>query len=162
MQALSRGDKAAAAGFARQLLLRRATDLNADQVLGVLGLEAGDLAAARRHLEAANSAAPNQAQIINTLGVALRRQGETGAARRAFRRAGELGLIDGWRNLGNLEAKERNSKALIGAYEHALAISAGDPASHAALAQEYERLHDVARAKAHAQQALAGDPGNEI
>ena len=162
MQALSRGDKAAAAGFARQLLLRRATDPNAHQVLGVIALEAGDLAAARRHLETANGAAPNQAQIINTLGVALRRQGETEAARRAFARAGELGLIDGWRNLGNLEAKERNSKALIAAYERALAISAVDPASHAALAQEYERLHDVARAKTHAQQALAKDPNNDI
>lgn len=162
MQALSRGDKAAAGGLARQILLRRAGDPNAHQVLGVIALEAGDLTAARRHLEAANAAAPNQAQIVNTLGVALRRLGETQGARGAFARAGELGLIDGWRNLGGLEAKERNSKATIAAYERVLAISRRDPAAHAALAQEYERLHDLARAKAHGQEALAGDPGNEI
>lgn len=162
MQALSRGDKGAAGGLARQLLLRRAMDPNAHQVLGVIALEAGDLATARRHLETANKAAPNQAQIVNTLGVTLRRLGETEAARRAFARAGELGLIDGWRNLGGLEAKARNSKATIAAYERALAISRRDAAAHAALAQEYERLHDLTRAKEHAQEALAGDPDNEI
>ncbi|MGH6949864.1 MAG: tetratricopeptide repeat-containing sulfotransferase family protein, partial [Vitreimonas sp.] len=58
--------------------------------------------------------------------------------------------------------KERNSKATIAAYERALAISRRDPAAHAALAQEYERLHDLARARTHAEQALAGDPANEI
>src|SRR5262245_22229837 len=65
MQAFTNGDRTAAKDLARQLLLRRASDPNAHQILGVIALDAGDVAAARRHLEAANAAAPNQGPIVN-------------------------------------------------------------------------------------------------
>ncbi|HYD87339.1 MAG TPA: sulfotransferase [Vitreimonas sp.] len=159
--ALSRGDRAGAQSMARQLLLGRPHDPNANLVLGALALEAGDLAAARRHLERAAQAAPNQGHIVNTLGVALRRSGELDGARKNFARAGELGLIDGWRNLGNLEELEHNADASIAAYRRALQLAPEDAASHGALAQAYERRHDLERARTHAERALKSDPRNE-
>jgi Flp pilus assembly protein TadD len=159
--ALARRDHAAAKQLAQVLILRHPADPNANQVLGLIALESGDVAAAKRHLERANQSAPNSPQIINALGVALRRLGDIAAARAAFTRAGELNLIDGLRNLGNLEDIAHNADASIAAYQRALKLSAGDPASHGALAQAFERRHDLARAKAHAEKALAGDPANE-
>ncbi len=159
--ALSRRDFESARTLARQALLLRPLDANAHQVLGVIGLEIGDAAGAKKHLSAANAAAPNQAPILNSLGVALRRLGEIDAARAAFQRAGELGLIDGWRNLGNLEELALRFEASVAAYQKALRIAPRDAASHAALARAFERKHDLSQAKAHAEQSLASDPGNE-
>lgn len=160
--ALARRDLAAAQVLALQLLSHRPLDPNANQILGLIALEQGDPAAARNYLERANDVAPNQPPILNSLGAALRRLGETDAARAAFKRAGEGGLIDGWRNLGNVEEMERRSDESIAAYQRALKLAPTDPGSHAALAQAFERRHDLARAKAHAEKALSGDPGNEI
>ncbi len=160
-QAFSQGDRAAAANFARAVLARAPLEPNANQILGIVALEAGDPNAARAHLLRADASAPNQPQILNTLGVALRRCGDITGARDRFRRSGELGLIDGWRNLGNLEEIERNTEASIAAYQKALRIAANDPASHAALARAAETRHDLAAAKTHAETALRGDPNNE-
>jgi tetratricopeptide (TPR) repeat protein len=162
VSAFSRGDRAEAARLARQLLALSPLDPNANQILGITLLEAGDAAGAKAHLLRADASAPNQAQIVNTLGAALRRLGEIEAARARFRRAGELGLIDGWRNLGALEEGERRFDASLAAYERALGLAQDDPASHAALAQAHERRHDLARARDHAQRALAGDATNDI
>ena len=162
MQAFSRGDRAAAANFARLVVLRRPGDVNARQILGFMALEAGDAPAARTHLEAAKAAAPEQAQIVNALGVALRLLGDLAGARREFARAGELGLIDGWRNLGSIESLGGDRAASIAAYERALALAPGDVAAHAALAHAFETGHDLARAKQHAQAALRADPENSI
>jgi hypothetical protein len=57
-RAYAGGDKAGAAGLARQVLLRRPGEARALQLLGVVALDAGDFAAARRHLEASNAAQP--------------------------------------------------------------------------------------------------------
>lgn len=103
MAALASGDHVAARRFADELLVRNGADPNARQVLGALALEAGDVATAISHLERANEAAPNQALILNTLGVALRRAGETVRARAMLTQAGKLGLAEAWSNLGNLE-----------------------------------------------------------
>ena len=146
--ALSRGDLSTAKQIALDLVLRRPLDPNANQILGVVALEQGDLAGAKRHLERANQAAPRQANILNTLGVVVRK-------------LGQLGSIDAWRNLGNLEAEEHNGEAAIGAYQKALRVSPNDPAAHAGLARAYEGRHDLSRAKAHAEAALRGDAGNE-
>lgn len=162
MQAFGRRDFAMAQQLARQLLLRNPLDANANQLLGAIALESGDASGAKTYLERAEKAAPNQPQILNTLGVASRRAGDAAAARRAFTRAGELGLIDGWRNLGMLENLEQNADASMAAYQRALRIAARDPAAHAALAEAYERKHDLGRAKSHAMIALDGDPANEI
>jgi Flp pilus assembly protein TadD len=162
MAAFARQDFQVAQELARALILSRPLDPNANQILGLIALERGDPATAKRHLERARQSAPNSPQIINSLGAALRRLGDVAGARAAFTRAGELGLIDGWRNLGNLEDIEYNPDASIAAYEHALRISPSDAAAHAALAQAFERRHDLARAKAHAAKALARDPANEI
>lgn len=161
MAAMAKRDFAAAKSHAQALVLRNPNDANANQILGVIALEQGDAANAKRFLERAVQAAPNQAQIVNTLGVALRRLGETDAARDAFRRAGALGSIDGWRNLGNLEDVEQRYDASIAAYEHALRIAPSDAAAHGALAAAYERRHDLARARSHAERALASDARNE-
>ncbi|MGE0741444.1 MAG: sulfotransferase [Hyphomonadaceae bacterium] len=147
--------------LAQALLLRRPLDPNANQLLGLVALEQNDPATAKRHLERANQAAPGQPAILNSLGVALNRCGDTDAARAMFLRAGEGGLIDGWRNLGNLEERALNYDASISAYQRALRIAPNDPASHGALAQAYERRHDVTQARKHADKALAGDPSNE-
>lgn len=160
--AFARRDFAAAQGFARQLLLLNLRDPNASQILGLIALEQGDAAAAKAHLQRADASAPNQPPILNSLGVALRRLGEADAARAAFKRSGEGGLIDAWRNLGNLEEVARRAEASIAAYKRALLLAPRDPASHAALAQAYERRHELDRARTHALEALGGDPGNEI
>jgi len=161
-QAYARGDRGAAQNFARLLLLQRPGDASALQMLGVIALEAGDGAAARRHLEAANKAAPNQPHVVNALGGALRLTGDLDGARRAFARAGELGLIDGWRNLGSIEATAKNSAASIAAYENALKLNPADAASHAQLAHIFETRHNLARAKEHAEATLRLDPRNSI
>lgn len=158
--ALARRDFATARNLAEQVLLRRPLDPNANQVLGLAALECGDASTAKRCLTAADQAAPGQPAIVNSLAVARQRLGEIDAARAGFARAGALGLIDGWRNLGNLEETALRFEASLNAYERALALSPRDPATNAALARAHERKHDLARAKSHALAALAADPGN--
>lgn len=159
LQAASRayagGDKAGAASLARQVLLRSPGNATALQILGVVALDAGDFVSARRHLEASNAAKPNAA-TLNMIGVAASRLGDLPAARGAFARSGELGLVDGWRNLAISEKGE----AQVVAYQKALALAPNDAASHAGLAQALESHHDVARAKEHANLALRLDPSN--
>lgn len=156
-RAYASGDKPGAAGLARQTLLRRPGDAAALQILGVVALDSGDAASARRHLEASNAARAN-AVTLNMIGVAAGRMGDAFAARDAFTRAGEMGLVDGWRNLGVTEKGE----AQITAYRKALELAPNDAASHAGLAQAFEARHDLARAKDHAATALRLNAGNVI
>ena len=151
------GNKAGAASLARQVLLRNPGNSAALQILGVVALDAGDFASARRHLEASNAAKPNAA-TLNMIGVAASHAGDLPAARAAFARSGELGLVDGWRNL----AVSEKGEAQVAAYQKALALAPNDAASHAGLAQALEVRHDVARAKEHAHQALRLDPANAL
>ncbi|MFT3728641.1 MAG: sulfotransferase [Terricaulis sp.] len=160
--AYARRDFAAARQFAQQVIARRPLDPNGNQILGLVALEQGDFVGAKRHLERANQAAPNQPAIMNALAVALRQLEEIEAARDFFTRAGAGGLIDAWRNLGNLENHARNPAAAMAAYERALRIAPGDAAAHAGLARGHEEAHDLARAKEHAEAALKSDPANEI
>lgn len=153
------GDKQGAAGLARQVLVRRPGDARALQLLGVVALDAGDFVAARRQLEASNAAQTNAA-TLNMIGVAARQLGDLTAARAAFTRAGELGLIDGWRNLALAAAGD--AAAVLAAYEKALALAPDDPASHAGLAQAYEARHDLSRARRHANAALKRDAANVV
>ncbi len=71
-RAYARGDRVNAAAFARQALLRWPGEAAALQILGVVALDAGDFAVARRHLEAANSTQTN-ALTFNLIGVAADR-----------------------------------------------------------------------------------------
>lgn len=160
--ALARRDYAGAKQAAEQVLRERPSDAGANQILGLVALEQGDAIAAKQHLQRADKAAPGQPHILNALGIALRRNGEIAEARRAFTRAGERGLIDGWRNLGNLEALAGDAPATVKAYEKAVVINAKDAASHAGLAQALELTHALDRARDHANKALAFDAGNEV
>jgi tetratricopeptide (TPR) repeat protein len=161
-QAFARGDRAGAADLARQLLVRWPGDARARHLLGVIALDAGDAAAARRHLEAAAAALPEDAGVANALGVALRMLGELDAARAAYVRAGGRGLIDGWRNLGALELTAKNFDASVAAYQRALALAPRDADANAQLAHIFETRHDLESAKRHAAAALAADPANAI
>lgn len=160
--ALGRRDFAMARQSAEQILRDRPSDAGANQILGLVALEQGDISAALAHLQRADKAAPGQPHILNALGVALRRSGALAEARRAFTRAGERGLIDGWRNLGNLEANAGNALATAKAYERALTLNSGDVRSHAGAAQAYELLHQLDRAREHANKAIALDPANDV
>lgn len=161
LQAASRayagGDKAGAASLARQVLLRSSGNAMALQILGVVALDAGDFTSARRHLEGSNAAKPNAA-TLNMIGVAANRSGDLVAARAAFTRSGEMGLVDGWRNLAISERGE----AQVAAYQRAITLAPKDAASHAGLAQALEARHDVARASEHANLALRLDPANAL
>lgn len=156
-RAYAGGDKQGAAVLARQVLVHLPAEATALQILGVVALDLGDAAEARRQLEASNAARPN-AVTFNMIGVAAGRLGDAGAAREAFTRAGELGLVDGWRNLGVTEKGD----AQIAAYEKAIALAPNDASSHAGLAQAFEGRHDLARAKEHGDVALRVDAGNVI
>jgi Tfp pilus assembly protein PilF len=160
--ALARRDFAAARQAAAQVLRDRPSDAGANQILGLVALEDGDAVNARIYLQKADRAAPGQPHILNALGIALRRSGDVAEARRAFARAGERGLIDGWRNLGNLEALAGDAVATAKAYERALKSNASDVASLAGLGQAKELLHDLASARALAEAALAIDASSEI
>jgi len=160
--ALARRDFAGAKQAAEQVLRDRPSDAAANQILGLVALEQGDATAAKSFLQRADKAAPGQPHILNALGIALRRTGDVTEARRAFSRAGERGLIDGWRNLGNLEALAGDAAAAANAYERALKLNAADVASLAGLAQAKELLHDLIAARTHAESALAIDANNEI
>lgn len=154
-RAYASGDRAGAAALARQVLLRRPGDVVALQILGVVALDDGDAVSARQHLEASNAARPN-AVNFNMIGVAADRLGDVVAARSAFARAGQLGLAEGWRNLGVIEKGD----AQIAAYKNALALAPNDAGSHAGLAQALEVRHDLAQAKAHAVKAIQLDVFN--
>ncbi|MCX7356821.1 MAG: sulfotransferase [Alphaproteobacteria bacterium] len=162
MAALARRDFAAAKVAADAVLAQRAGDAGANQVLGIVALEGGDAALAKTYLSRADASAPGNAPIINLLGVASQRLGELEAARRLFSRAGQRGLIDGWRNLGDLESASGNAPAAAQAYEHALSLNADDAPSHAGLAQASELLHRNELARSHATRALSLDPQSEI
>ena len=161
MQAWATGDAARAEAMAREILLTAPNEPNARQVLGLASLRAGRAAKAVAHLRAADAAAPNQAPILNSLGVALRQTGDTDGARRAYARAGALGLADAWRNLGSLERGENRIDAALAAFEKALALLPSASA-HANLAQLHEVRHQLDRAREHADAALRLDPKNEI
>jgi tetratricopeptide (TPR) repeat protein len=154
-RAYAGGDRAGAASLARQALLRRPGHAQALQLLGVIALDAGEYAAARRHLEAV--ARPDRV-TLNMIGVAAQRLGDGEAARAAFTRAGELGLVDGWRNLAVSESSDTGKR--IAAYQRALALAPDDAAAHAGLAQAFEGRHDLVRAREHAGAALRADPAN--
>lgn len=154
-RAYAGGDKPGAAALARQVLLRAPGEATALQILGVVALDAGDFAVARRNLEASNAARPNAA-TFNMIGVAAGRLGDAEGARVAFTRAGELGLVDGWRNL----ALSEKGAAQVEAYRRALALAPNDVASHAGLALALEARHDLAGARTHANTALQLDPAN--
>lgn len=162
VQALARGDGAEAKRLASLLMQQRPNDANANQVLGILALRAGDHAGARAYLERADATAPGQVAILNTLAVATRGAGDVAAARRLYQRAGDLGSADAWRNLGNLEQAEGNHDAAIAAYETAAKLEPNDARAYAAMAQSFEQKHDVEQAKRCAQQALSLAPDNEI
>ncbi len=161
-QAMARGDAAEAQRLASLLLQQRPADANAHQVLGLLALRAGDAATAREHLEQADAAVPGQAAIINALAGATRATGDVARARALFRCAGELGLADAWRNLGNLDQGANDYAAAIVAYENAARLQPNDARAHAGLAHAFEQRHDVDRAKASAERALSLAPDNEI
>ncbi len=161
-QAYGRGDRAAAGDLARQLLMRRPGDGRARFLLGLIALDGGDVVMARRHLDAASAAMPEDPNVANAHGVALRMVGELDAARAAYARAGQRGLIDGWRNLGALELAERKLDASEQAYGQALKLAPRDGDANARLAHIYEARHDLERARAHANVALAADAGNAI
>lgn len=156
-RAYAGGDRPGAAALARQVLLRAPAEATALQILGVIALDGGDHAAARRHLEASNAARPNAA-TFNMIGVAAGRMGDTSAARAAFMRAGELGLAEGWRNLAVMERGEAQADA----YRRALALAPNDAGLHAGLAQTLEARHDIAGAEAYAHNALRVDPANIV
>lgn len=160
--ALTRRDFAAAKQAAEQVLRARRSDAGANQILGIVALEQNDLATALLHLQRADKAAPGQPHILNALGIALRRSGDISGARRAFTRAGERGLPDAWRNLAIVEANAGDAPATIKACEKALALNANDAVAHAGLAEAWERMHDLDRAREHADRALALDAGNEV
>lgn len=160
--ALARRDFAGAKQAAEQVLRERASDAGANQILGLVALEQGDPPLAKQYLQRADKAAPGQPHILNALGIALRRTGDLVEARRAFSRAGERGLIDGWRNLGNLEANDGDAPATVKAYEKALTLNANDAASHAGIAQALELLHQLEKARLHAETALKLDAANEV
>ncbi|MEQ1811407.1 MAG: sulfotransferase [Terricaulis sp.] len=156
-RAYAGGDKAGAEALARQVLARVPGEATALQILGVVALDGGAFAEARRQLEASNAARPN-AVTFNMIGVAAGRMGDASGARAAFSRAGELGLVEGWRNLGISEKGE----AQIAAFTRALALSADDAVSHAGLAQAYEGRHDLSRAREHGEAALCLDANNGV
>lgn len=160
--ALVRRDFATARREAEVILLERPADAGANQILGFVALEEGDASNALRFLQRADKSAPGQPSTLNALGIAYRRTGAIAEARRAFTRAGERGLIEGWRNLGSLEAQGGDSDAAAAAYRRALAINAQDSASHAGLAQALELLHHLESARSHAERALVSDPQDEI
>jgi tetratricopeptide (TPR) repeat protein len=162
LQAMLRGDRREAGRLAHMAVDHRPQDANGLQVLGALALDAGDHLAALQHLAVAARAAPNQPNILNMLGIAQRRAGAAQEASASFRHAGELGSAQAWFNLGNLEVERGAPKAAIAAYESALRLAPGDARSHAALAFELERMHELGRATAHAQDALRLSPRNAI
>src|SRR5678815_909132 len=65
-------------------------------------------------------------------------------------------------NLGALERLAKNWDESIAAYKRVLTTVPKDAEAHAVLAAVYERRHDAKRAKAHAEQALAVDPNNDV
>lgn len=160
--ALNRRDFAAAQQAAEHVLRDRPGDPGGNQIMGLVALEQGDVVAAKNFLQRADKAAPGQPHILNALGIAHRRLGEIAEARRVFRRAAERGLAEAWRNLGNLEAFAGDAKATAQAYEAALKLNIDDPAAHAGLAQAFELMHDLTRARHHAEAALKLDPTNEV
>jgi tetratricopeptide (TPR) repeat protein len=161
MQAWATGDAARAEAIAREIFLVAPNEPNARQVLGLASLRAGRAAEAVAHLRAADAAAPNQAPILNSLGVALRQTGDLDGARHAYARAGALGLADAWRNLGGLERGENRIDAAMAAFEKALALQPSASA-HANLAQLHEMRHQLDRAREHADAAVRLDPKNEM
>ncbi|MBI3439224.1 MAG: sulfotransferase [Proteobacteria bacterium] len=84
------------------------------------------------------------------------------AMRPAFRRAGELGAGEAWRNLGNLEGDASDVDAAIAAYRAAVRVNDSDAAAHALLAQMLERRHALAEARTHAVRALSFNPNSDI
>jgi len=160
--ALARRDFAAALALGRQWVALRPLDAGANQVVGLAAMETGDLAAAKTHLQRASTGAPNEPNIHNALGIALKRGGELDRARAALRRAGELGAGEAWRNLGNLEGDANNVDAAIAAYRAAVLANGADAAAHASLAQMLERRHALTEARTHAERALQLDVNNDI
>jgi Flp pilus assembly protein TadD len=162
MAAFNRRDFPMALTLAKQWVGARPLDPGANQIAGVAALEMSDLAAAKAHLQRASAAAPKDANILNALGIALKRGGDGERARQAFKRAGELGAGEAWRNLGNLEGEANGVDAAIAAYRAAVGANGDDAAAHASLAQMLERRHALKEARSHAERALQLDGNSDI
>ncbi|MEZ5994181.1 MAG: sulfotransferase [Hyphomonadaceae bacterium] len=161
LEAWRRGDAGGAERAAQAVLSLAPREANALQVLAAVRLGQGRPAEAVHLLRAADSSAPDNASILNMLGLALRRAGAVSEARDALLRAGELGQGEAWRNLGELEAAAGRADAALLAFERAVAAQPASASAQAALSRTLEQRHDLARAKIHADLALKADPQSQ-
>jgi len=161
VEAWRKRDAVGAERHAREWLELRPDDPNGLQVLAAARLHLGHAGEAAELLSRADAVAPNQPAILNMLGQSLRRVHRHDEARAALVRAAELGLPEAWRRLGELETEIGDFGAAVAAFERGVAAAPNVAAAHAALAYALEQRRDTARAKEHAERALALDASSQ-
>jgi tetratricopeptide (TPR) repeat protein len=118
------GRLADAAAQCRQVLEAIPSEPNALHLLGIVHLMNGEAATAADTLTLAAECQPDNAEIHNSLGAALRASGRLDDAEASFRRAIKLnpGASQGYFNLGNTLAQARRHGDAENCYRTALSI----------------------------------------
>jgi predicted O-linked N-acetylglucosamine transferase (SPINDLY family) len=133
------------------------TDAETLLKLGCSLLEADKTAEAVRCLRQAAEMTPDSLPILEKLAEACHRRGQLLPALRAYDRLIELGAATAktWLATGNALTDVAEYAQAIGAYEHSIALGAGNPEAHHNLARALYRLGDLDRSVRHLETAVS-------
>jgi len=161
------GDNDKATPLAHSLLALAPHDADLLNLSGLLEQKAGDLAAARKHLEEAVALSPDDYNPRVNLGVVLAQLKDAAGARRQFEKAIELGtdepqvhfeLAKVLRSLGDMQAAQKQlalyQQKLKEKSDQALAVSKATEAAEAVKSGDNSKAADLYR------QAFAAQPQN--
>jgi predicted O-linked N-acetylglucosamine transferase (SPINDLY family) len=149
---------------ARKILLKLEKAVGAVPQLthlrGFVELELGNLAAAIKALKAARAAMPDDVNLVNALGSALRRSGDAAGAVEHFRAAAGMapGRADILVNLGNALSDVGDPAGAAGAYARALEINPAMTDVRRSLAADLMKLGAYERLVEELEAIIEADP----
>ncbi|MCA8888664.1 MAG: sulfotransferase [Parvularculaceae bacterium] len=164
LQAAENRDFARADAIAYAMLARDPNDVSGLQIKGFSCFRRGRNSEALAAFERANQIAPGQPALLYWIGVLYKERGMLAQAERAFadavRRKPQYG--EALCHLGETQYYLDRKDEATASFERAIAAEPQSPVVLSKAARHFERVHDLARARALAGQALEIAPDYEI
>jgi Tfp pilus assembly protein PilF/arylsulfatase A-like enzyme len=155
-------DYTAATHALEEHMKRQPRSKEAENLLGNMALDQGDMTGAETHFRRALEYEPNFADARNSLGILYDRQGRTDAALEQFRKvvAIDPDYAEAYNNIGVILKNRKQIDQAIEAFRHAIAADASFAGSYSNLALVYEDRGDMKAAEEQFRNALHRDPDN--
>ncbi|MGF7210949.1 putative O-linked N-acetylglucosamine transferase (SPINDLY family) [Skermanella aerolata] len=148
------------------LACRQALDFSpspsALQVIGQVGVQAGDWDLAADAFGALMGVRPDDPDIVLEYGIACRHRGRLEEAADAYRRAIDLdpSMVEAWVNLGHVLMSGRDAAGAAGAFAAAASMAPDLAATHASLGMALLGAGDPAGAESAFRDSVARDPAS--